>query len=194
MNDDKQIEKLMTLSLSELRARYAKATGKQTKCPNKKWLARQVVEAGRATKNCDPGVAPKAKTKNAAKVTKDAGDLASLPNGANTPLAKLSVDDLRALYAERIGRETRSTDARYLQWKLRQAAKGRVPMGPRQNRRSDAEFKVLPLRMDAAAIEKMDAAWRELGIKTRTEFLRQAIGSFLDAAGKREAAAALRAE
>jgi metal-responsive CopG/Arc/MetJ family transcriptional regulator len=39
-------------------------------------------------------------------------------------------------------------------------------------------FKVLPLRMEAAVVDKLDEAWRSRGIKSRMEFFR---GALLDA-------------
>ena len=193
MSNHKQIEKLMELSLKELRARFQEATGEDTRCPNKKWLARKVVEATAAKPA--PAKAKPAKRRKAKKAeSKKAADADHPAAAGETPLTKLSVEELRALYLERIGRETRSTDSRYLVWKLREAAKGRIPIGPRKTRNSDAEFKVLPLRLDTAAIEKMDQAWRELGIPSRSQFLRKAIGAYLEAAGKTEAAEALRVE
>jgi metal-responsive CopG/Arc/MetJ family transcriptional regulator len=40
-------------------------------------------------------------------------------------------------------------------------------------------FKVLPLRLESAVVDKLDEAWRSRGIKSRTEFFRGAIGRYL---------------
>lgn len=54
--------------------------------------------------------------------------------GPKAKLTKLSVGELQAMYREVVGRETRSSDSAYLVWKLRQAQKGRVRVGPIERR------------------------------------------------------------
>jgi metal-responsive CopG/Arc/MetJ family transcriptional regulator len=49
-------------------------------------------------------------------------------------------------------------------------------------------MRVLPLRIEVDAVEQMDAAWRARGIKSRTAFLRKALGSYLVELGAPEAA------
>jgi hypothetical protein len=69
--------------------------------------------------------------------------------------------------------------ASYLIWKIRQAEKGRIPVGPR-SRSADGEtgeFKVLPLRMEAELVAKLDEARERLGLKSRMELFRRALGS-----------------
>lgn len=92
-------------------------------------------------------------------------------------LTKLSVAELQAMYREVVGRETRSSDSAYLVWKLRQAQKGRIRVGPIERRAPGeaADVKVLPLRMTAAEVEALDEAWRRLGFKSRTAMLKKAI-------------------
>jgi len=105
----------------------------------------------------------------------------------------MTVEELRAKYVELIQRPTLSTDKAYLIWKLREAEKGRIPLGPCQARRRDGEpvdVKTLPLRLESSAIDRMDRAWRALGIKSRTEFLRQAVGHYLAHLGATDAARA----
>jgi hypothetical protein len=78
----------------------------------------------------------------------------------------------------------------YLLWKIREAQKGRIPIGPRKNaHREGVAFKVLPLRMEAAVVDKLDEAWRSRGIKSRTEFFRGALGHYLKELGAEGVAA-----
>ena len=103
----------------------------------------------------------------------------------------MSVEELRAKYLEVVGRPTGSDSRAYLVWKIREAEKGRVPVGPRRSREGEStEMKTLPVRLAADAVARMDAAWRERGISSRTEFFRQALGHYLAHVGAAEAAAA----
>jgi hypothetical protein len=66
-------------------------------------------------------------------------------------------------------------------WKIREAEKGRINVGPRKTRARDGEpldVKILPLRLEADVADKMDEAWRAKGIKNRMEFFRGAIGHY----------------
>ena len=112
-------------------------------------------------------------------------------------------DDEQALYAEVVGRTSDSVHAGYLCWKIRQAQKGKIPVGPRQSRRSagdggDAQaaqdHKVLPLRMDTELVAKLDEARERLGLKSRMDLFRRALHSYLAAAGETEVAALFAAE
>ena len=68
-------------------------------------------------------------------------------------------------------------------WKLRQAQKGRIRVGPIERRApgAAATVKLLPLRMTAAEDEALDEAWRRLGFKSRTAMLKKAIADLLEA-------------
>ncbi len=55
-------------------------------------------------------------------------------------------------------------------------------------------MKILPLRLDAEAVAAMDEAWRKRGMKTRMEFLRRALGHYLEHLGASDAAARLAPE
>jgi hypothetical protein len=56
---------------------------------------------------------------------------ATIPKSATkVGLTKLSVAELQAMYREVVRRETRSSDSAYLVWKLRQAQRGKVRVGP----------------------------------------------------------------
>ena len=50
-------------------------------------------------------------------------------------------------------------------------------------------MKILPLRLEAEVVERMDEAWRARGIKNRMEFFRRALGHYLSHLGAEEAAA-----
>jgi len=82
-----------------------------------------------------------------------------------TPLTKLTIPELQALYREVIQRETSSSNKAYLVWKLREAKKGRIPIGPRTRRAAGeaGDFKVLPLRMEAELVKQLDEARERLG-------------------------------
>jgi hypothetical protein len=48
--------------------------------------------------------------------------------------------------------------------------------------------KILPLRLDAGAVERIDSTWRNAGMKSRMEFFRRALGHFFRHLGLRDAA------
>ena len=102
------------------------------------------------------------------------------------------MSELRALYAEVIQRETRSHSKPYLIWKIRQAQKGRISVGPRKTRRADGDapdFRVLPLRLEAETVTRLDEARERLGLRSRMELIRRALGQYLEQAGEGEVAA-----
>ena len=103
----------------------------------------------------------------------------------------MSVEELQAKYLEAVGRATGSDDRRYLILKIREAEKGRIPVGPRKTRERNGEpldVKILPLRLEAEIVERMDEAWRSRGIKNRMEFFRRALGQYLSHLGAEDAA------
>ena len=124
-------------------------------------------------------------------------DPASLEPTASEPrprgrFASMTIEELQAKYLDVVGRATGSDDRRYLVWKIREAEKGRIPVGPRRARTTSGEpvdMKILPLRLEADAVEQMDAAWRSRGLKSRMEFFRRALGHYLAHLGAAEAAA-----
>ncbi len=106
-----------------------------------------------------------------------------------------------------IGRETGSTDAGYLVWKIREATKGTIPLGPTSTaqRRADRteptadgtpsapaipapEMQVLPIRLPEADVAALDAAWRHHGFKNRMDFLRHALVTALIELGETDTA------
>lgn len=104
----------------------------------------------------------------------------------------MTIEELQTMYRDRVGRETGSTHRAYLQWKIREAEKGRIPVGPRENRlieqQSAVDIRILPLRLDVRAIEEMDAAWKAKGMKTRMDFFRRALAHYLEEIGAHSAA------
>jgi hypothetical protein len=102
----------------------------------------------------------------------------------------LDISELRARYSEVVGRPTGSENNAYLIWKIRQAQKGRIPVGPRKGARKEgATFRVLPLRMESDLVDKLDEAWRRHGLRNRTDLFRKSLHVFLQNAGENEVAA-----
>lgn len=50
-------------------------------------------------------------------------------------------------------------------------------------------FMVLPVRMEASVVVRLDEAWRRLGLRSRTALFRQALGFYLLNAREEEVAA-----
>ena len=175
MSTKKDITKLGKMKLNDLQAKFAEVTGEKTRSPNKTFLIRKITEALQARVGGDaksPGT--KATKASAGKAEK---------------LTRLEVPELQALYLDVVGRPTGSTNSAYMVWKIREARNGRIPVGPRKNaHREGVTFKVLPLHMEAAVVDKLDEAWRSRGIKNRTEFFRGALGHYLKHLGAEDAA------
>ena len=215
MNDTirTQIEALDSMRLPDLQTRYAEVLGEETRAPNRKFLIRKITEALEAgagdapvTDEATPDAVPDEPTPSDDAVEADAApetptpdapeaDIAQAteqPDAADdeateTRLTKLSVPELQALYLESVGRSTGSSHKRYLVWKIRQAQRGRIPVGPRGQRRADGEavdFKVLPLRMEADLVAQLDEARERLGLKSRMELFRRSLHAYLLEAGE----------
>ena len=193
------IDTLKELRLPELQARFAEVIGKESRSPNKTYLARKIAEA-QADGSEDQGEA-EATDEATADETTDATEATGaaydeLENDhqdegttktKDVKLSKLSVPELQARYREVIQRETRSSNSAYLIWKIRQAEKGRIPVGPRRTHRADGEapdYKVLPLRMEADLVTQLDEARERLGLKSRTDLFRRSLHAFLLEAGE----------
>jgi len=117
----------------------------------------------------------------------------SVPATVTPKLTKLDVPALQALHLELIGRPTSSSDKAYLVWRLRQAQKGKIPVGRREPHRATTaepqDHKVLPLRMEAELVAKLDEARERLGLKSRMDLFRRALHGYLAAAGEHDVAA-----
>ena len=191
-NTKKQVKALEKLRLPELWERFTELTGETSRSPNKKFLIRRIREA-RETKETEPAAEPKrpARPKTPQKATAKNGSRSKAPAKAkssteDTPLTKLSVAELQQRYREVVERSTGSSNAPYLIWKIRQAQKGRIRVGPARQRSSGApgDFKVLPLRLETESVDQLDAARERLGLPSRTELIRRALHAFLLEAGE----------
>lgn len=122
-------------------------------------------------------------------------DASAAPEGSERGrLVSMTVDELQMKYFEVVGRPTASEDKAYLVWKIRQAQRGKVPVGPVRRAATEGdpvEYKVLPLRFTAVSVDQMDALWRALGMKSRTDFVRTAIDAYVKSLASRPAAAAV---
>ena len=187
MATKKETAKLTKMKLNELQAKFAEVTGKTTRSPNKTFLASRISEALKASDAS--GKAEKAPEVGASDATAE-GSTATEPAVVDGKLTRLEVPELQARYLEVVGRPTGSTNKAYMIWKIREAQKGRIPLGPRKNaHREGVTFKVLPLRMESAVVDKLDEAWRSRGIKNRMEFFRGALCHYLKELGAEDAAA-----
>jgi hypothetical protein len=95
----------------------------------------------------------------------------------------MTAEELQLKYFEVVGRATNSENKAYLIWKIREAEKGHVPVGPLHGRSTPAnpvDTRVLPLRLEAPLIDRIDAARRRLGLRSRTEFFRRAVDRYLE--------------
>lgn len=182
------MKSLEKLRLPELQARFAEIVGEPTRSPNKKYLLRRITEALEAQ-------AQEAAAGELAQPTEPeptpVGDETTSTDGNEKKLSKLSVEELQMLYTEVVGRSSGSSDRRYLIWKVRQAQKGRIPVGPVRRRHADGEapdMKVLPLRMEAGIVARLDEARERLGLKTRMDLFRQSLSDYLARAGEHDVA------
>jgi|GEM_PF-899283 len=212
---------LEALRLPELKERYHQVLGTETRCPNRTFLIRSICNALRtevvaaaehavasdvsdaaepavpaSAANVAPEVAPATEAPSAqAEAPSAPSGRQRRPRAEQPPRGRFSsmtVEELQCKYVEVVGRDTGSSSKAYLVWKIREAEKGRIPIGPRQTRARDAEpadVKILPLRLEADTVAAMDEAWRTRGIKTRMEFLRRALGHYLLHLGAADAAA-----
>ena len=190
-------ENLAALGLPALWERFKEATGETTKSPNKKFLVRRIEEALAAhAVEPVPAEEPQRPTRTSARATSvpepETTLAESTPPKLRGRFASMTIEELQTKYLEVVGRSTGSDDRRYLIWKIREAEKGRIPVGPRKTRERNGEpvdVKILPLRLEAEVVERMDEAWRTRGIKNRMEFFRRALGHYLSHLGAEEAAA-----
>ena len=186
-------ENLAALGLPALWERFKEATGETTKSPNKKFLVRRIEEALAARAVVPALVEESTRSARATSTAEPETTLAdSTPPKPRGRFAAMTIEELQTKYLEVVGRATGSDDRRYLIWKIREAEKGRINVGPRKTRARDGEpldVKILPLRLEADVADKMDEAWRAKGIKNRMEFFRGAIGHYLAHLGARDAAA-----
>jgi hypothetical protein len=192
---------LERLRLPELQARFREVVGETSRSPNRKFLTRRIEEAlaARAAQEAAPATSRRTVAQRAPEPasTEARVDEPTTESNVTTPrqrgrFVSMSVEEMQAKYLEVVGRATGSDDRRYLIWKIREAEKGRIPVGPRKTRERNGEpldVKILPLRLEAEIVERMDEAWRSRGIKNRMEFFRRALGHYLSHLGAEDAAA-----
>jgi len=180
-------DKLEELRLPDLRDRFLAAVGEPTRCPNRTYLIRRIREAEAVRAAAVEAAAPTRKPDKIPAPPPPPKTSAPEPRGR---FASMTIEELQQKYLEAVGRSTASEHRGYLKWKIREAERGRVPTGPRTPRTPGEQrpMRVLPLRIEVDAIQQMDAAWRARGIKSRTAFLRKALGSYLVELGAPEAA------
>ncbi|NVJ14303.1 ribbon-helix-helix domain-containing protein [Myxococcus sp. AM010] len=190
-------KKLESMNLTELRARYREVVGEETRTPNKKYLIRRIEEALAAQKRRSPtrrvaATAPSAPPPAPAAQADTSAEGTQQPARQRERFAGMSPQQLQEKYREVVGRPTASSNVSYLQWKIREAEAGRVPVGPRPERevkvREDGK-RVIPLSFDAEDLAALDKAWRDAGMPSRTEFFRRAIRHYLVDMGAPEVAA-----
>ncbi|HEY1697932.1 MAG TPA: hypothetical protein VGG39_37490 [Polyangiaceae bacterium] len=133
-----------------------------------------------------PAKARKART---IRVTGAEPETAGAPaEGGKLRLGKLSVEELQAMYKEVVGRETGSDNKAYLMWKIREAKKGRIRVGPARAREIKGPQLVLSVRVDEEAVPLLDAAWRKHGLRSRNDLVLRALGRELARLGETDAA------
>ncbi len=163
------------MKVNELQAKFAEVTGERTRCPNKTYLVRRITAALEATKKKLPEA-----------------DAAVEAAPAPEKLTRLDVPALQARYREVVGRDTGSSNSRYLAWRIREAQQGRIPVGPRKSaHREGVTIKVLPLRMESELVDKLDEAWKRQGLRSRMDLFRKSLQAFLENAGEANVAAML---
>jgi len=212
------VTELESLRLPQLKERYEQVLGTSTRCPNRTFLIRSIcsavrtqaeqaaaVKQGEAPSPAEePRVAPTVTNVAPSAADAEAAPTAppDAPNGAtgrqrrprpDRPprgrFSSMTIEERQAMYLATVGRPSSSSHRGYLQWKIREAERGRINVGPRKASaiaHGPGCLRVLPLRLDVSTIERMDEAWRSRGIKSRTEFLRGAIGHYLERLGASE--------
>ncbi len=107
-------------------------------------------------------------------------------------LRELTVTSLRKMYVQVVGRPTKSSNKRYLVWKIQQAQQGKVAVGPRQTQASAGPLKVLPLRMQVELVDALDDVRVRHGMKSRMALFRAALEMYLTSLEEHAAAGLVR--
>lgn len=176
MNEIKrELRRLGNRPLAEIRARFTELTGETNRSPNKTFLLRRIreaLEARRATAaSSAPAAAPRPR-----RAWKD-----------------LTIEQLQALYLEKVGRPTDSEDRPYLMWKIRQAVQGKVRVGPARERLEAVDQQHVPFTLPRETVTALDRARERLGFKTRQAMLHQAMHELLTARGETQVARCFKA-
>jgi hypothetical protein len=135
----------------------------------------------------------KAKARKAASIRvtgaeAETSEAQSPAEGSAVRLSGLSIRELQAMYLEIVGRETGSDNKAYLLWKIREAKKGNIRVGPPHARTPKGPQQILSVRLDQDAVPLLDAAWRKHGMRSRNDFVLRALGRELEALGEDAAA------
>jgi hypothetical protein len=124
----------------------------------------------------------------------DAAPVIETTTTEETPKSKrnMTIEELQAEYLRVTGRETDSTDRRYILWKLNEAAKGKIRIGPVEKRpaRNKDDIQAIPISLLRETTRLLDAAIKVTGIKSRSAFIRSAMIEKLRMVGGTEAEAA----
>jgi hypothetical protein len=203
-----QRDTVSTANQKSLEAAQAKPDSKAAATPEAQ------DETGDGYVNPFEGMTPKevieaAKAKGRAKVEKAKAEEVAAKNGSNEAgaaeptggkrkrakdapkkesdgLAEMDATALQAIYLKEIGRATGSTNTGYLIWKIREARKGNIKVGPAKERahKSDKPVKVIPIRIEEDALAAMDEL---IGVgkpySSRMDIFRKAIAVWADMAG-----------
>lgn len=109
----KQVKALEKLKLGELQARFAEIVGEETLAPNRKFLMWRITEALEVQAADQPTAEPEpkaetkpAKKRRAAKTAEEPAQETQANDEEGTPLRDLSVQELQAIYEEKVGRPT----------------------------------------------------------------------------------------
>lgn len=187
-----QLMALEKLRLPVLQAKFAEVTGEKTRSPNKIFLIRRITEALQPT--TDNIKATKEKKPEADEPSSDGKTTAPMEAAIiGEKIAKLEVPALQSKYLEVVGRPTSSVNKAYLVWKIRQAQRGKISIGPKKRgERAERIYKILPVRMESALVEKLDEAWQRQGLKNRMELFRRSLQTYLASVGENELAKMMR--
>ncbi len=147
----------------------------------------------KTSKTKNPAKAKAAKPATQKKASKAKKAATSSPEVEKTESGKQrwkdkSVADLQALYAEKVGRTTGSTDRNYLTWKIREAEKGNIPVGPAKRKLFEGPTTPITIKLEDEFLDKLDDAGKADGFKTRLAYLRDLIGKGLQVRGRSDLA------
>jgi len=155
----------------------------------------QIIETAKAKGRAKVEASKRAKQAEAATTDATDGTPAKAKRSKEQPkresdgLADMDAAALQALYLKEIGRPTGSDNVGYLIWKIREARKGNIKVGPAAPRapKSDVPVKVIPIRIEEDALAAMDALVGEgKPYSSRMDIFRKAIAVWADMAGHTE--------
>lgn len=116
-----------------------------------------------------------------AKKIKDEAKKAANPNAK--PRGRfngMSLEEIRALYLETVGRSTDSGNKSYMTWKIREVEKGRIKKGPAEARVEGDKLSVL-FNLPETLLEQFDTTWKAAKFTSRAQAIRNALKGFAHA-------------